>query len=302
MRLIKPLFLLHLFAMAFGLAGILIALPHMGLWDKNPALVQVYQFGMSHGGATHILFGAATMLAFGVYAIGWRRTLVFFAIGTVLPLGAELLGTKTGWPFGGYAYTDFLGFKLGHRVPYSVPLSWFYMGFASYLLASVIIGARRVRFAALWSVLLGAWLLTAWDLVLDPAMASPAMVNTLHLQFWTWHEHGSYFGMPLRNLVGWFGTGLAFITLSRIPFHGEPGPGRIPTWLPFGVYVANVVWAIALSLGVGLWPTALAAVVFSLLPACLALFPPDHGRSAGVAARAETAPFRPGARRTLPGR
>ncbi len=302
MRLVRPLFLLHLFAMAFGLAGILIALPHMDLWDHNALLAQVYQFGMSHGGATHILFGAATMLVFGLYAIGWRRTLVFFVIGTILPLGAELLGTKTGWPFGGYAYTDFLGYKLGYRVPYSVPLSWFYMGFASYLLASLIVGARRVRFPALWSILLGAWLLMAWDLVLDPAMASPAMVNTMHIQFWTWQEHGPYFGMPLRNLLGWFGTGLAFITLSRIPFHGEPDPRRVPAWLPFGVYVANVVWAMALSLGVGLWPTALAAIVFSILPACLVLFPPDRPRRAATGARRDTAPVASGAGRPSAGR
>jgi uncharacterized membrane protein len=288
--------------MVFGLAGILIARPHADLWANNPALVQVYQFGMSHGGATHILFGAATMLIFGLYAIGWRRTLVFFAVGTILPLGAELLGTKTGWPFGGYAYTDFLGYKVSYRVPYSVPLSWFYMGFASYLLASVIVGRRRVRFPAVWSVLLGAWLLMAWDLVLDPAMASPAMVDTLHIQFWTWQEHGAYFGMPLRNLAGWFGTGLAFIALSRIPFRGEPDPRKLPAWLPFGVYVANVLWAMALSLGVGLWPTALAAVVFSILPACLALFPLDRPRASTTGARSETAPLAPGARQPSPGR
>jgi hypothetical protein len=45
-------------------------------------------------------------------------------------------------------------------------------------------------------------------------------------------------------------------------------------WLPFTVYAVNVVWAMALSLTVGLWPTALAAIALSLLPAALALRPP----------------------------
>jgi hypothetical protein len=37
------------------------------------------------------------------------------------------------------------------------------------------------------------------------------------------------------------------------------------------VYAVNVAWAMGLSLSVGLWPTALAAIGLSLLPAALAL-------------------------------
>lgn len=263
MKLVRLLFGLHVLALAFGLGGLLIALPHPELWANSPFAVNVYTFGMSHGGSVHILFGAATMLAFGLCVVGVRKTAIFFVVGTLLPLCAELLGTATGWPFGGYAYTDGLGFKVLGRVPYSVPLSWFYMGFASYLLALVIAGSRQRR---AWAPLaLGAWLLMAWDLALDPAMASAAMP----IRFWTWHESGPYFGMPLRNLVGWFGAGLAFMALSRLLWRSGPDPRHIPAWLPFGVYTANVVWAVALSVSAGLWPAAVAAIVLGLLPATL---------------------------------
>jgi putative membrane protein len=240
-------------------------LPHPDVWAASPLAQQVFTFGMSHGGALHILCGAATMLAFGVYAIGWRRTLVFFVVGTLVPLGAELTGTATGWPFGGYAYTAGLGVKVAGRVPYSVPLSWFYMGFAAFLLAGTIVPLWGGRWRAWMPIVLGAWLLMAWDLVLDPAMASPFMP----VRFWAWHESGAYFGMPPRNLAGWFGTGLAFMALSRLAWRGMPDPARIPTWLPFGVYLANVVWAMALALSVGLWPAALAALALGLAPATL---------------------------------
>jgi putative membrane protein len=173
-KLVASLLCVHLLGLAFGLGGLLIALPHPELWAGSSTASTVFTFGMQHGGAVHILFGAATMVAFGLYALGWRRTLIFFALGTILPLSAELLGTSTGWPFGGYAYTDGLGAKIAGRVPYSVPLSWFYMGFASYLLACVITGTRQGRRTWL-AIGLGAWLLMAWDLVLDPAMASAAM-------------------------------------------------------------------------------------------------------------------------------
>ena len=55
-------------------------------------------------------------------------------------------------------------------------------------------------------------MLTAWDLVLDPAMADPG----LKVQFWTWPESGPYFGMPVQNLIGWSLTGLLYMGLSRL--------------------------------------------------------------------------------------
>ena len=266
MRVVRLLFGLHVLALLFGLGGLLIALPHPELWAGSPLAARVFTFGMNNGGAVHILFGAATMLAFGVYAIGLRKTLIFFVVGTLLPLGAELLGTATGWPFGGYAYTDGLGVKVLGRVPYSVPLSWFYMGFAAYLLALLIVGARRDGRSRWAALLLGAWLLMAWDLVLDPAMASASMP----IRFWTWHESGPYFGMPLRNLAGWFGTGLIFMAVSRRLWRSDLSIERLPRWLPFGMYTANAIWAMALGISAGLWPAAVAAALLGLLPASLA--------------------------------
>ena len=296
MRKTQVFFACHLAALAFGLAGILIAMPHPELWAGHPALVNVYTFGLQHGGATHIIFGTITMILFGIWALGWRKTLIFAAVGTLIPLGAELLGTGTGWPFGGYSYTDYLGVKVAGRVPYSVPLSWFYMGFASYLLAMLIMRMLVARPRAWQTVGLGAWLLTAWDLVLDPAMASDQLQQHTGLLFWVWHEHGAYFGMPLRNLVGWFGTAVLFIAVSRALWSltgsaeewkagaarwDEAGHTvRLPIWLPLGIYLANLLWAMALALSVGLWQTAIFAVVLGILPASLAWRAPRGGRHA----------------------
>jgi putative membrane protein len=250
--------------------GLLAAVPNVSQFAGNPYAIGFYSWAIVNTGTVDILTGTLAMVAFGIAAIGWRRTLLFFVIATCLSAAAELTGTKTGWPFGGYEYTNFLGFKLGGRVPYTVPLSWFYMGFASYLLACRILADRAVKNATLWSILLGAWLLMAWDLVLDPAMAS----DRIQTQFWIWHEHGVYFGMPLRNLVGWLGTGLTFIAVARAAWRAGFDATRVSMLLPFGVYAINVIWAMALSLSVGLWPTALAAIVFSLAPATLAVLSP----------------------------
>jgi uncharacterized membrane protein len=268
MKLASALLAGHLAALLFGLAGLLIALPNPQWWAEDANAVRVFELGMQYAGATHIVLVAAAVFVYGLVALGWRRTVIFFLAATLLSLSSELIGTGTGWPFGNYEYTTFLGYKILDRVPFSIPLSWFSMGLVSYLLGNLLaakLGGRQT----LWSLAIGVWLLTAWDLVLDPAMADPS----LQVQFWTWHETGPYFGMPIQNLVGWSLTGLLYMGLSRLLWGGDVDVGRITgtAWFPFTVYVANVVFAMALSLGGGLWPPVLLAALAGLLPAAIAL-------------------------------
>jgi putative membrane protein len=267
MRLAWLLLLAHLLALTFGLAGLLVALPHPEWWAHDPTAVRVFELGMANGGAAHIVFGAAAVFVFGWVTLGPRRTLIFFAVSTLLSLASELIGTGTGWPFGNYEYTSFLGAKVLGRVPFTIPLSWFYMGFVSYLLGRAL-AARIGGRTTLWSLAIGVWLLTAWDLVLDPAMADPS----LSVQFWTWHETGPYFGMPIQNLVGWSVTGLAYMGLSRLLWGSDVAPpAPASARFAFTVYAANLVFAMALSLGAGLWPPVVLAILAGLLPASLAL-------------------------------
>jgi carotene biosynthesis associated membrane protein len=258
---------LHALALVFGLFGILVAIPHPELWAHQPAGAAVFAFAIDKTGGGAMFLGALAMLAYGFSTLGTRRTLMFFCAATLISATAELTGTKTGWPFGGYEYTSFLGPKLLGRVPVAIPLSWFSMGFASFLLADAIAAQRRSRNRTLWSIVLGTWLLTAWDLVLDPSMAAPQMQ---YIHFWIWHESGPYFGMPLRNLAGWFGTGLLFIAAGRLLWNERVAP-LAPPALPFVVYAVNVAWSILLSVAAGMWPTAIAAIALALLPAALAL-------------------------------
>jgi putative membrane protein len=242
----------HAAALLFGLGGMLIALPHPELWSSSPVGQQVFAFGMQFSGPLHMILGAAAMFAFGVAVLGWRRTGVFFVLACGLSLTAELIGTGTGYPFGNYEYTSGLGYKILGRVPFSIPLSWFYMGLASFCLGGVL-----ARWHPWWSVALGAYLLTAWDLVLDPAMAHPGLA----LNFWVWHQAGPYFGMPAQNFVGWTATGALFMGLSRW-FWGPsvPRPERQGAAFPLTIYLLNIGFAVVLSAAGGVWaPIAIAA-------------------------------------------
>jgi carotene biosynthesis associated membrane protein len=255
------LVVLHGLALTFGLFGLLVAIPHPQLFAGNAAATAFYASALNNTGGTGIFLGAAAMLAFGFWKLGARRTLLFFCAATIISATAELTGTKTGWPFGGYEYTSFLGPKLLGRVPAAIPLSWFYMGFASLTLADAIVAGRIV-----WSILLGTWLLVSWDLVLDPSMAAPSLQ---YIHFWIWHETGPYFGMPLRNLAGWFGTGLVFISAGRLAWN-ERHALQVSPAVPYAVYAINIVWSMILSVAAGMWPTAIAAILVSLLPAAFA--------------------------------
>lgn len=256
---------LHAGALVLGLFGILVAIPHPELWAHNPRGMAFYTLAIDKTGGTAMFLGALAMLAYGWSALGPRRTLLFFLAATVLSAAAELTGTKTGWPFGGYEYTSFLGPKLLGRVPFAVPLSWFYMGFASFVLADAFAARRAPRRRTLTAILLGSWLLAAWDLVLDPSMAAPQMQ---YVHFWIWHETGPYFGMPLRNLAGWLGTGLLFIAAGRALWNERVAPVA-PVALPFAVYTINVGWSMVLAVSAGMWPTALAAIALAVAPAVL---------------------------------
>jgi putative membrane protein len=264
-RLARVLLAAHGVAVAFALLGLLVAIPHPELWSGIPGASSIFRFGMEYAGALHIVLGAGALAAFGGAVLGWGRTAIFFVASTCLSLSMELLGTGTGWPFGAYEYTAGLGYKVLGRVPFSIPLSWFYMGLTSYLLALLIL-ARLAPGAPTWAAVgIGVWLLTAWDLVLDPAMSHP----DLPIRFWTWHQAGPYMGMPLINFAGWSLTGALFMIVSRLAWRGLPHLEDVPRTFPFTVYAINMSFGIALSANVGLHLPIGLALVLGMAPACL---------------------------------
>jgi putative membrane protein len=256
MTIARGLLAAHALAAVFGVAGIVVALGYPELWAHSAAATDVFSFGMRWGGFAQIALGALAVFGFGGVTVGWRGTAVFFAIAVLVSLGAELVGTSTGWPFGNYEYGDVLGPKVLGRVPVAIPLSWFALGFSSFALGTAI-ARRHAPAGRALPIVLGAALLTVWDLALDPAMAHESMP----LRFWFWHERGAYLGMPVQNFVGWTATGATFMALAR-PWLGPDAGERLARrpGFPLAIYVVNVAFAAALDASVGLWaPIALAA-------------------------------------------
>ena len=187
-------------------------------------------------------------LAFGVMVVllrassGWSW-LGAFGLVYVASLASELVGTTWGIPFGEYGYRSGLGPMWLDRVPVVIPLSWFYMAVASYALVRV--AQRGVEGRAASRIVLGAALLTAWDLSLDPAMSAAT-------SFWWWGEAGPYYGMPLLNIVGWFATSLVLMGALRFA-DADRWLGRVPASWMGGFYAANLFLAMGMAAAGGMW-------------------------------------------------
>ncbi|MFN8570645.1 MAG: carotenoid biosynthesis protein [Gemmatimonadaceae bacterium] len=264
-----------------------------GPWLQQEPNATIMRLGWTYTGPTYVVMGALAALAYAAGALGRRRALSLFVVGSLVSLGAELLGTSTGLPFGEYHYTTLLGPRVLGLVPFPIPISWFYMLYGSLAIVGRLAGTNarddsRTRWR--WAACAGAVLL-AWDISMDPAM-----VRTAH---WVWgagdlfHEAGLpawldafftrpvFYGMPLSNWFGWYLTGtlIARLMLAIVP------PRTLvvalaPTSLPILLYLSNGIMPVALCIRDGLWWAAALGVLAMLVPGVLALRRPPGLRPA----------------------
>jgi len=221
-----------------------------GLWMAG------YAFGMKHFGALMIYVGFGAAMFGLANVVGFRRGLRSAALVVALTLGVELLGAKTGFPFGDHGYGGQLGWLVLGLVPFVIPLSWFLMLYASLGIA------LRFRRGPLTTLALTALGLFAWDVLMEPAMGAA-------YPFWMWRSSGVYYGMPLANWLSWLVIG-PVITLALRAAAG-PGLERLAEdRLPGVVYVLTGVLPLALALEYALWPAAAigggAMLLFLLAP------------------------------------
>lgn len=255
----------HVVSMAFGLAGLLWVMPHPEILDYLPAGPVLFRWSMAGGGVVYIVLGFVAVCLYGQRTLGLKGLLSFLIPAIAISLTSELLGTSTGFPFGDYSYLNGLGYKIAGLVPFTIPLSWFYLGLSAYLLARGGLMASR---ATWWrqglALSVGALLLMSWDFVLDPAMSQTAM------PFWYWHQPGAFFGMPYENFAGWFFTGLVFMSVAAVLWRRSDRANTLtrPTLrLPLTVYLANFAFAMVMSLASGIITPVGLGILVGALPA-----------------------------------
>ena len=263
-RVERSLVIGHILSMAFGLAGLLLVLPHPDFIASLPPIGKTaFAWSMAGGGVMYMLLGMSAVAVYAYRTLGVWHSFGFMLPALAISLTSELLGTSTGFPFGHYRYLTGLGYKIAGLVPFTIPLSWFYLGFSAYLIARAglnnKISQNWLKMVA--SITLGAIFLTAWDFVLDPAMSQTT------LPFWVWEQPGAFFGMPYQNFAGWFGTGAVFMTVATLIWKVKPfNFPQSNLGVPLAIYVSNFAFAMIMSLAAGIYIPVLLGLIVGLLP------------------------------------
>ncbi len=270
----------HILSKAFGLVGMLLVLPHAEIiLNLSQVGETAIQLSMAGGGVVDIILGTIAVSIYAYRTLGLGTWLAFMLPAVFISLGSELLGTSTGFPFGDYGYLSGLGYKIGGLVPFTIPLSWFYVGLSSYLIGR---SGLKVAQKPSWgrhiaAIAVGALLFTCWDFALEPAMSQSS------LPFWYWEQPGAFFGTPYQNYAGWFGTSAVFMSVAGLLW-GKTSIilQRSQLNLPLIVYLSNFAFAAGLSLAGGFFIPVLLGSVLGVIPA-VALWLRSSTTSAQVA-------------------
>lgn len=265
-------------------------------WINTPTNLKIMAFGLRWGGQGTVVLGAVAAFAFCASKFGLRHTFVAFVVSFALSLGAELVGTDSGYPFGPYAYSERLGYKILELVPFNIPTSWFYLLVGCLAICGRLLPAKDDATSKWWWAFVAGLILTAYDVSMDPAM-----VKTRH---WMWHardfsQSGAvekllaepiFYGMPLTNWLGWLLTG-TLVTRAMLIFAPpslwarEIAPFKFPLllyavngFLPITICLAQDMIPAgiigALAMGVPLW------MAWRREPAAVAGSAPALGRAA----------------------
>lgn len=184
-------------------------------------------------------------------------------VGAGIGLAVEVVGLRTGVPFGRYAYGTTLGPTL-LGVPLVVPLAWVMIAYPCLVLARRFVSVRRpAGTGPLPVALIGAGAMTAWDVFLDPQMVAAG--------HWSWQDPEPGLpgvpAVPLSNFAGWFAVALVLIAALDRALPVTPGrahgvPATLLAWTWLGSTVANLAFfgrpAVAgygfVALGAFTWP------------------------------------------------
>jgi len=158
--------------------------------------------------ALDVLGALAFALVDGARVYRLRGILVFAGICIVVGNIAENLSVVMGFPFGHYYFVNLMGPKLGH-VPVLLGLAYIGMAYVSWRVAGAIVGPAGWGARGLEVPLVASAVMTSWDLAQDPVWATV-------LHGWVWRDGGAWFGVPVSNYLGWYGTVLVIYLLFAL--------------------------------------------------------------------------------------
>ena len=209
-----------------------------------------------------VLFGTLVMrlpLVAGIAPLLDRKATLALVGLTLYAYGIELVGVRTGWPYGEFVYGVDLGPMLFGEVPLGLPVFFFPLVLNAYLLVLLLFGERAESPWYRLPATLATVILV--DLVLDPGAVA--------IGFWV-YESQAFYGVPWSNYIGWLLSGAVAVLCFDLGFDRAGLRRRLEAcefmlddlvsfvllWGGINLFYANwIPVALAALLGVGLLKT-----------------------------------------------
>lgn len=160
-----------------------------------------------------------------------RKNYQFLGILMILTLGIsaiwfEAYGIASCYPYGCFAYSDAMGYKLSDLVPWTVFFGWTPFVLLARAMSKLFIQWRRVT-----QLLLSIFLLVTMDLVLDP--------GAVHMGLWRFLGSSVYYGVPLSNFFGWLLTWTIGLTIIFYWFDKKHTPDQLWSMMWSGIILLS---------------------------------------------------------------
>jgi len=146
-----------------------------------------------------VLLGALFFTIHGALVWGFFNIAIFLIITVIVSLLLEIIGSKTGYVFGGkyhYNNENTPGFIL-FGIPVLIPIAWFGIIYMSINFCNYVTNVRFPFENSInyYFIILTAIFVMSLDLVLDPLAVDEKR--------WNWELPGIYYGIPILNFFGW---------------------------------------------------------------------------------------------------
>ena len=144
-----------------------------------------------------VCLGFGFFIYHSIIFFGLNNTVIFFFSSFMISLLLEIIGTNKGLIFGKYTYEPSLcPGPMIKNVPILIAISWTGLIYMALICAMMLIDGSVVNTIRVSHILLSAFLVTILDLVLDPIAVDEGR--------WFWEMPGKYYGVPIKNFIGWF--------------------------------------------------------------------------------------------------
>jgi putative membrane protein len=176
-------------------------------FELDPEMVKLSWMNLSLTAALVLINRSHFNMAFIIYSI------IIFTLGMLV----EIIGVKTGYPFGVYHYGESLGWKI-MGVPLAIGLNWWMLTYITCQITNKFLNND------IFKAILAAGLMLGLDFFIEPLCST--------LDFWHWQNED----IPLQNYLSWYIIAFIF-TLAYFKLLKNEETNKLGIWA-YGVQLS----------------------------------------------------------------